>query len=537
MPRCLAISLPLTLLALGSGCTGASKPSTPETGELAQPAVLPGTPPTTKGSVGAPTVDLGLPAQPGPKDAKRIIETVWRNLDRAGHVCERHHDYGPGGGIRTFGCRLLSLVSYRSLSQIAGVPVFRAGPHSPDSLDLDNSTDFGRYHPAFIQWSVDNLIPAASNPSLGIATRPLYEKYVRPLARLSFLIWLERNRDPDRFARLLKSYEDQLRLGDPIRASYDSYTDFMVFSPFGRFAAERAVETDELVVSTTTGFWIRRTIDHTATALAVGLKQLLAVYDGDFLRQAQAFAKDPPAVDEEEGGGMEEEYHDEFEDGFAGDLPEPQPEPTVSGDRIRDAWLGLGATRNTCKDEFNYFPHGGMRIFACHMFSLLPYAELAKVAGVSPFVSGPHTDSRLALTDKTLFGHYNPAFVRWATDHLVPGTTDDEWRQRTQDLYDQKVRPLARTFMLVWRDIQRRPERFAEEVDGFTGGLRTGSLDSMWYESYYDYLEGQGSAGFEPDGNVVKTCVAFWIRRHVDGTAQDLARGLEKLMKAYDPAF
>jgi hypothetical protein len=37
------------------------------------------------------------------------------------------------------------------------------------------------------------------------------------------------------------------------------------------------------------------------------------------------------------------------------------------------------------------------------------------------------------------------------------------------------------------------------------------------------------------DVNVVNTSVAFWVRRSIDGTMPEFYRGLEKLVRAYDP--
>ncbi len=519
MPRCSPFISLLALPFLAVGCSEKADSSAAESAAGG----------TAQQMVGPPSVDLGLPAQPGPRDAKRVIETVWKNLSKAGHACPRSYDYGANGGMRTLGCKLFSMVSYGSLGKMAGVPVFLAGPHTADSLDLENAKDFGRYNPAFVRWAVDNLLPAATYPALGIATRPGYDQYIRPLARVFLLVSLERKRDPTRFAGMVKEYRGHLERGEAIQASHEDYLEYMTSSPFRRFARQQGVTMDELLVDTTAGFWVRRAVDGTDHLFVKGLRELLSVYDGDFLRQAVAFAKNPPPATVE---------FDEMEGDYGEEPEEPIGAPEVTGDPIRDGWLGLGATRNTCSD-FDYFPDGGMRIFSCHGFSLLSYVDLVKKAGVSPFISGPHSDGRLVLDHKSEFGHYNPAFVRWAVDNLVPGAKDDAFRNQTQALYDQKVRPLARTFMVVWRDIKLRPGPFQREIKKLRDALAAGSVDRWWYDGYYDYLDTDtaGRSDFSANGNVVKTCVAFWMRRTIEGTAEEFVRGLEKLMKAYDPTF
>ena len=60
--------------------------------------------------------------------------------------------------------------------------------------------------------------------------------------------------------------------------------------------------------------------------------------------------------------------------------------------------------------------------------------------------------------------------------------------------------------------------------DGFCGHADEGF--SYFYE--HDF-----AAGF--DGNVVKSCTAFWIRRSIDGTDDEFYAGLETLIRTYDP--
>jgi len=52
----------------------------------------------------------------------------------------------------------------------------------------------------------------------------------------------------------------------------------------------------------------------------------------------------------------------------------------------------------------------------------------------------------------------------------------------------------------------------------------------------FDYFYKHGFDGGH-NGNVVKTCIAFWIRRTIDGTANEFYKGLLKLLKTYDPGL
>ena len=122
-------------------------------------------------------------------------------------------------------------------------------------------------------------------------------------------------------------------------------------------------------------------------------------------------------------------------------LPAGEGRGVVSS-KIREGWIDLDKTKNAC-DEFDYFPEGGMRIFACHLKSLTSLEFLLEASGLVVFKQGPHTGKNLKLDHRHQFGHYNQAFVRWMVEHLVPGAEDVSLRKATQAHYDKYVKPLA----------------------------------------------------------------------------------------------
>jgi hypothetical protein len=88
------------------------------------------------------------------------------------------------------------------------------------------------------------------------------------------------------------------------------------------------------------------------------------------------------------------------------------------------------------------------------------FPRLARMAGVKPFLSGPHADTGLDLGHRRNFGHYNPMFVRWMTRNFIPGAQDNDFRAATQAAYDKHLMALARGFWLAygnWRKIPPVP--------------------------------------------------------------------------------
>ena len=218
--------------------------------------------------------------------------------------------------------------------------------------------------------------------------------------------------------------------------------------------------------------------------------------------------------------------------------------------KIREVWLNLNKTKNAC-DDFDYFPEGGMRIFACHLKSLTSLPFLAQASGLAVFNQGPHQGTMLKLDHRFQFGYYNPDFVRWMVDNLVPGAEDAALCKATQAHYDKYVKPLARIFYATWKKAQREPKCFRREVERYRLMMDQQELPEMYYERFFffmnpdfckhaddgfDYFYKKGFDGGY-SGNVVKTCIAFWIRRTIDGTADEFSQGLYKLLKAYDPGL
>ena len=120
----------------------------------------------------------------------------------------------------------------------------------------------------------------------------------------------------------------------------------------------------------------------------------------------------------------------------------------------------------------------------------------------------------------------------------------------TQGVYDESIKPLARVFFVTYRKLMDNPVFLVQEKNDYINAIKKRTLEQYHYEKYYSFLEceypieGKNRVDFEGpgfdgicDGNVVKTCVAFWIRRSIDGTDDEFYAGLEKLLNVYDRAF
>lgn len=225
----------------------------------------------------------------------------------------------------------------------------------------------------------------------------------------------------------------------------------------------------------------------------------------------------------------------------------------ASSSPIEATWLKLADSSNQCEELYDYFPNSGMRAFWCHASGLFTTEELALSAAMPIWVSGPHTPTRLDLNAPADFGHYNPEFVSWMADHLIPGASDPAFRASTQATYDRAIAPLARIAWLTRLKLQQDPACAQAELERYTAVIARGAAggpDARAHIQRWFYFLNPGFCGAEDpatlfyqgldlgvDGDIVKTTVGFWLRRRMDGTEGPFADGLRRLLETYDAAW
>ncbi len=205
---------------------------------------------------------------------------------------------------------------------------------------------------------------------------------------------------------------------------------------------------------------------------------------------------------------------------------------------IAEAWSKLSeVSGHGCGNDLghDYGSGGGMRNFFCRSLTVFSWRRFIELAPVNPFKSGPHEKGRLNLQSAKSFGHYDPAFVRWATKALVPASEDSALRVATQGIYNREVRELARVYFKVWQAINHDPKWREEEAKAYVKSLETSYDDHINHIDYYHDILGLGSDNWGGNNpNTVRSAAMWWVRRSVDGTADLWAEGLVRLLTAYD---
>lgn len=215
------------------------------------------------------------------------------------------------------------------------------------------------------------------------------------------------------------------------------------------------------------------------------------------------------------------------------------------------AWVDLMGSQDNCGQPFDYFPGGGMLSTYCHLMEFATFHQIETIWGKPIFLKGPHQNGQLTHDSKTSFGHYDPDFVRGIANWAIPAAQNEAFKQATHNTYRNGLQPLARTYWATYQKLKANPDYWKAQQAEINEHLEDAGMPDYYYEKYFvfmnpefidnrdapiDYFYERGFDG-NYDGNIVKSAVGFWIRRGIDGTAEDFAQGLRQLLEVYDPTF
>lgn len=430
---------------------------------------------------------------------------VWSHMAETENGCADVYDYFPDGGMRIFWCHLETLVSYPSLVEASGIQPFLSGPHTNTTLNLASEASFGHYNPAFVQWMVKYAIPARDVDVARL--QPIYDKFMQDRGRLYYAAMLHLERNPDYLREQVEWLDAYLAHQDRARP-LDHYDDITPDEWINEYPPAIA-------------FWVRRAKDGTFDGFKQGITKLLTTYDP--VGKAEMEARTYTVPESEAKAEMTA-------------LPFSGSSLDVA---VKNAWA-VFADRSpevACPDQFEYDP-GGARVQYCRAASILNYATLQNQITMPIFQEGPHRPGQLDLENNRSFGHYNPAFLEWAINHVVPAATDPEFRRLTQPGYDRHLRVPVRVFMLAWVYLSEHPKKKAQMLEEYRTWINAGEAVNyyQWGETLVSQLEGSKAPYYEIE-TIGGTASAFWLRRSMDKTDQPFFVLLTKVMKAYDGRF
>ena len=222
-----------------------------------------------------------LLAEAADKPPKEVV-ALWRALpklakDTPDAAYRTLHTWLPDRGLRGLYAKAQFVLNLAQLQELSGQKIFGSGPHQNGKLNLKSANDFGHYNPAFIKWITANGIPGQKNRKLRKELQPVYDKYLRRIARGFFVAHQNLKAQPRRLqqvqAQYLELLDAQKDAGEFLQESFRPDTDHL----------EKAGH-DWYEVNVAHGFWVRRTIDGTADEFHTLLTALLTTHDSKWLK-------------------------------------------------------------------------------------------------------------------------------------------------------------------------------------------------------------------------------------------------------------
>lgn len=190
----------------------------------------------------------------------------------------------------------------------------------------------------------------------------------------------------------------------------------------------------------------------------------------------------------------------------------------------------------------------GIRDLASHLAPIVDLAKIQSLTEIPVFVSGPHTSRpNLGASD---FGHYNPKFVRWAAENLIPAAKDPVFREKSQAVYDRYLGEMTRIYWRVGTDLakdeallRRLAAEYGAVIDRWKGEDSEAGTNARFehlHRATYSYAEaaGRGEAWMTSNAPYhAGVAMGFWMRRELDGSRAEFMTMIEGLLETYDHEF
>ena len=191
----------------------------------------------------------------------------------------------------------------------------------------------------------------------------------------------------------------------------------------------------------------------------------------------------------------------------------PPAAPPQNSEEVQQAYVKDVIERSwrTAGAELIYEQGGfpGARSLYEDASSIISLSEVQQLSPVPVFLSGPHK-GEFDLKSKDSFGHYNPEFLEWIKEDIIPAKDNPAIRATTQKFFDVYMKDMARSYYLVYA--------IKDQSEGLVGDIYLEhSSDIGELGEYYVYV------GYD-----------FWGRRTIDGTASLFYEILQDLLQTYD---
>ena len=184
----------------------------------------------------------------------------------------------------------------------------------------------------------------------------------------------------------------------------------------------------------------------------------------------------------------------------------------------------------------DFFPNGGLRSLYCHFKNIFNIDLIENEFGGRIYLSGPHkyNPDNLYKTDE--FGHYNPKFIQWLHDNIIPDKSDSNKIAGSKNIYNYYLKDLIRTYYVVHESLKINTKFKESALKKYIEKIEKNESVNI-----HEYNECMNLTLKWPNKYKSKRYetipLLFWLRRSIDGTEHLFNKSFEKLLKAYDYEF
>jgi len=139
------------------------------------------------------------------------------------------------------------------------------------------------------------------------------------------------------------------------------------------------------------------------------------------------------------------------------------------------------------------------------------------------FVRGPHAGD-MDFNSTTSFGYYNPRFIEKAHQALDVALQNPMFKKVARPLYEKHLKSMAHTYQDAFAFVQKEDAMRSRLINDYIFAMASpeGVIVGSFQEKFRGYAEALEK---EKNADIYEgfTAPSFWIRRHIDGTADDFS--------------
>lgn len=121
--------------------------------------------------------------------------------------------YWPGGSAHTIVTQFLKKISLNYVVNQYGKPIFLEGPHSETVVNLESTTEFGHYDPAFLSWLDQHLTQILGDEEFVASTKAVVDRYLLGTVELYLSSYYYLTNNPDIRDSMMLDYIVQYQNG------------------------------------------------------------------------------------------------------------------------------------------------------------------------------------------------------------------------------------------------------------------------------------------------------------------------------------